>query len=274
MAAPRAQKRKSLADDMSGRRKSAAFKADLNAVFNFRWPVLNDVDSGVVLLKLQDDPGIRALASRATQRSDATAAMRTAARKRCKQTGSNREGQPIVAAMAKIRKADRRSRALERQEQAQHDIRLPIIGLSAVGRALERGELAAVVICRDSLLHSVSSGAPSPAAGSDSGRREASSVTTDMARMVAHIPGLCHRYGTALCCLSRSIDTSQFGRTVGQRRCVAIGIARAGVGGENDDTLPCDDEQRETFELYEWLQRRCPPPKIGWLPSRADHGWD
>ena len=267
-AIPRA-KRKSLADNMAARQKSA-FKAELNASFNFRWPVLNEVDSGVVLLKLQDDPSIRALASRARQRSEATAAARTEARKRRKLIATpDCEGLPsqeTAANLASLRKNDRRSRAEERREQAQRDEGLPIVGLSAVGRALERGQLAAVVICRDALL---CSGSPSAASATGSRRREASSATTAITRMVAHIPALCHRYGTALCCLGRNVDTVQLGRTIGQRRCVAIGIARA---TDVEEAVASENEQRESYELYEWLQKRCPAPDIGWLPSIADRG--
>ena len=112
-ARPFAKRRKSLADEMAARRKPT-FKAELNAAFNFRWPVLNEVDSGVVLMKLQDDPSIRALASRARQRSEATVAARTEARKRRKLAASRCENQPsqdTAATVADLRRVDRRASA-------------------------------------------------------------------------------------------------------------------------------------------------------------------
>ena len=275
------KRRKSLADELAAKR-TPAFKAELNASFNFRWPVLNEVDSGVVLLKLQDNPSLRSLAGRARQRSEATAAARAEAWERRKPPGADaaapppskkRTSQSQPDLRTETRRASARRRDTARREaeaDADPSDALPIVGLNAVGRALERGQLAAVVICRDAVLASVSTSAT---AATD--RRAGTSSAAEAASMMAHLPAMCHRHGTALCCLARNIDTAQLGRTVGQRRCVAIGIPSARSDAETGAVEDEDDEEgsSELALLSGWLRKRCPAPKIGWLAS-ADQAGD
>ena len=221
-------KRKSLSDELASSR-AVVFKAELDSPYNFRWPVLGAADSKEALLRMQRDPALAQLIGARQAAAESAAATRgreTQKRQRLSADGGDEvQGQrPSADARKDARRARARQRAEATDSAGDSADAAAVLGLNAVGRALERGELCAVVVCRE--------------AGG--------------AGLTAHVPALCHRHGTALCALHQSVSTAQLGAAVGLKRCAAIGFR----GGDEEDGVVAWLGQRSAAPAISWLERR------------------
>jgi ribosomal protein L7Ae-like RNA K-turn-binding protein len=273
------EKRTSLRDGAARAARKPAFKPEMGSAFSFRWPVLDAADTGRVVERLRAAPAV----ARARARREAAAAAAAAARASeegkegaaaaAPPTGGG--GDPGAAAAVSARAQRRRGLRRARQERARQRQLLAaaaapaaragrgageeeagggerggvLAGLSEVMRACERGEVGAVVICRDAL------------------QPESSAA----ARLAQQLPALCHRHGVALCCLHRTGGSPELlGALLGLKRCIALGFrrptAQVGAAGAAAVQGGSGGGDGGTGAL-EWLVQRCPPPSMPWLPK-------
>ena len=189
-------RRSSIKEDTVKRAVKPAFKAELDSMYTFRWPVLSPAETTVVMTELQREPLLRQLTQCNRSRTETSRKRRklsVATPARVQRMTRAPTGAPAGMSTGQDRQTARRQRALERTASQMLEREAfgaaVVTGLNSVCRACHAGRATALVVCRD-------------------GIRPGSSAAV----MAQQLPALCVPASIVLCCLNKkTADSAMLG---------------------------------------------------------------